>query len=246
MNYLYLLIDIFTILIPFIFSFHKKIKFNKFFLDFYKASFIVAIFFLIWDASFTKMGIWNFNSRYVMGFYILGLPIEEILFFFCIPFSCVFTYFCLDRFYNLKWNQSFESAFCISLSLILFLVGLIFIDRWYTSVTFISTAVVCLTLKYILRVSWFGKAVTVYAILLIPFLIVNGILTGTGISEAVVRYNNAENLNFRILTIPFEDVFYGFEMFLLNLYLFKYFAGKQLAMVRSMNTNYSFDPSKTV
>ena len=246
MNYLYLLVDFFTILIPFIFSFHKKIKFNRFFLDFYKASFIVAVVFLIWDATFTKMGIWNFNPRYVIGFYVLGLPIEEILFFFCIPFSCVFTYFCLDRFYNLQWNKNIENAFCIILSLGLIVVGVIFLDRWYTSVTFISTALVCLTLKYIFRVSWFGKAVTVYAVLLIPFLIVNGILTGTGIPEAVVRYNNAENLNFRILTIPFEDVFYGFEMFLLNLYLFKYFAGKQLAMVRSINTKYTFDPSKTV
>jgi lycopene cyclase domain-containing protein len=81
-------------------------------------------------------------------------------------------------------------------------------------------------LKFVLKIDWFGKAVTVYAILLIPFLMVNGILTGTGIEGAVVNYNPSENLGIRILTIPVEDAFYGFEMILLNIYLFKWFEEK--------------------
>jgi lycopene cyclase domain-containing protein len=78
-------------------------------------------------------------------------------------------------------------------------------------------------LKFYFKIDWFGKAVSVYAILLIPFLIVNGILTGTGLEEPVVRYDNSENLGIRILSIPVEDVFYGFEMILLNIYLYKLF-----------------------
>jgi lycopene cyclase domain-containing protein len=72
----------------------------------------------------------------------------------------------------------------------------------------------------VLRINWFGRAVSVYLILLIPFLIVNGILTGTGLEEPVVRYNHSETLGIRLLTIPVEDIFYGFELLLLNLLIY--------------------------
>lgn len=220
MKFLYLLIDFFTVIIPLLFSFHPKIKFYKTWKAFFVASFTVAIIFIIWDAVFTHLGVWSFNARYITGIYFLQLPVEEILFFICIPFSCVFTYYCLDKFYNLAWNPKTENLFCIFLSIALLITGLIFIDKLYTSVTFISTAFICLILKFILKINWFGKVISIYAILLIPFLIVNGILTGTGLEEPVVMYNNSENLGIRIGSIPIEDVFYGFELALLNLLIY--------------------------
>lgn len=226
MNSLYLLVDFFTVIIPLLFSFHPKIKFHLSWKSFFPASIIVAIIFIIWDSVFAHLGVWNFNPNYILGIYFFKLPIEEILFFVCIPFSCVFTYFCLDKFYQLKWNPKNEIIFCLIFSGILLVVGFIHLDKLYTSVTFLSTAFVCLILKFILKIDWFGKAITVYAILLIPFFIVNGILTGTGIGGAVVNYNEVENLGIRILTIPIEDAFYGFEMILLNIYLFKWFEKK--------------------
>ena len=223
MKSLYLLIDFFTIIVPFIFSFHPRIQFYKKWKYFFPAAIIVAIFFVIWDAVFTSMGVWNFNPRYLLGIYFWGLPIEEILFFICIPYSCVFTYYCLNKFYNLSWKPGRDSTLCIFLSAILIIAAMVFYDKIYTSITFLTTALVCLYLKFIARINWFGNAVTVYAILILPFLIVNGILTGTGPDEAVVRYNDLENLGIRIVSIPVEDVFYGFEMILLNIYFFKVF-----------------------
>jgi lycopene cyclase domain-containing protein len=220
MKFLYLLVDFFTVIIPLLFSFHPKIKFYKTWKAFFAASFTVAIIFIIWDAVFTHLGVWSFNARYITGIYFLQLPIEEILFFICIPFSCVFTYYCLDKFYNLAWNPKTENLFCIFLSIALLITGLIFLDKLYTSVTFISTAFVCLILKFIFKINWFGKVISIYAILLIPFLIVNGILTGTGLEEPVVIYNTSENLGIRIVSIPIEDVFYGFELVLLNLLIY--------------------------
>jgi len=116
-----------------------------------------------------------------------------------------------------------EKVFTIFLVLFLLIIGGIYIQRAYTAMSFLSTAVICMFLVFVVKVDWFGKAITVYMFLLIPFIVVNGILTGTGLEEAVVQYNNSENLGIRILTIPVEDIFYGLELFLLNLFLFKNF-----------------------
>lgn len=222
MKFLYLLVDFFTVIIPFLFSFHPKIKFYKTWKQFFIATSIVAVIFIIWDAVFTRLGVWSFNPRYVIGVYFLSLPIEEILFFICIPFSCVFTFYCLDKFYDLGWKDKTEKNFVIVLFIVLMLASLFYGEKYYTSITFITTAFVCAFLKFIFRVTWFGKAITVYAILLIPFIIVNGILTGSGLPHPVVSYNSNEIMNIRLFTIPFEDVFYGLELFLLNLALYKW------------------------
>lgn len=226
MKWLYLLVDFFTVIVPLLFSFHPKIKFYRNWKAFFMANILVGILFLIWDATFTKMQVWSFNSRYVSGMYFFNLPIEEVFFFICIPYACVFTFHCLDKFYTLDWKPKTEALFCLLLSAFLFLLGFLFLDRLYTSVTFISTVLVCLVLKFVFKISWFGKSVSVYTFLLLPFFIVNGILTGTGLEQPVVSYNNAENLGVRLLSIPVEDVFYGYELILLNLFFYHLFKNR--------------------
>lgn len=221
MKYTYLLVNAFTILIPFLFSFHPKIRFDRKWKSFFPASLLVALIFLSWDIAFTNMGVWSFNPDYLTGLYLINLPLEEVLFFFCIPFSCVFTFYCLDRFFNLSWHRGAERMVCIALSIFLLAAGLFNLERSYTSVTFISTGLVCLLLVFVAGITWFGKSLTVYGILLLPFLLVNGVLTGMGLEEPVVRYNDNENLGIRLLTIPIEDTAYGYLLVLLNLYFFR-------------------------
>lgn len=223
MKSLYMWINLLTISIPFLFSFHPRILFYKKWPSFFSAAILVAIVFVIWDGIFTKQGVWGFNDRYVLGIYIFKMPIEEILFFICIPFSCVFTFFCLDKFYNLQWNAQLERYFCLLFVVGLFIIGTIYIDKIYTVTTMYSTAIVCLYLKFVEKVDWFGKVTTVYAILLVPFFMVNGVLTGTGIDEPIVWYNPAGFMGIRMGTIPIEDAFYGYELILLNILMFKRF-----------------------
>ncbi|MED5256365.1 MAG: lycopene cyclase domain-containing protein, partial [Candidatus Neomarinimicrobiota bacterium] len=58
-----------------------------------------------------------------------------------------------------------------------------------------------------------------YIFILIPFFIINGILTGSFILDEIVWYNDNYNLGIRIGTIPFEDIFYGFSLLFLPLYI---------------------------
>lgn len=223
MKWLYLLIDIFTVLVPLIFSFHPKLNFYKNWKAFFLSNFFVSIIFIVWDILFTRLDVWGFNTSYILGINFFNLPVEEVLFFICIPYACVFTYHCLGLFFKSNWKHSTQNIFIAIFSLILLIIGFYSFAKLYTATTFISLACVLLFANFLINKKWLGKLILIYPILLIPFFIVNGILTGTGIAHPVVWYNDSENLGIRLLTIPVEDFFYGFELVLINVVLYEFF-----------------------
>jgi lycopene cyclase domain-containing protein len=219
----YLLVDFLTIIVPLIFSFHPKLNFHRNFKTFFLANILSAFIFIVLDILFTKIGVWGFNKNYVCGIYFFNLPLEEMLFFICIPFACIFTYHCLNFFFNIKWTSETETVFVLGTSVLLLTAGIYFHSKLYTSSAFISLGILLLALKYCARINWLAKLVIIYPVLLIPFFIVNGILTGSGLEQPVVWYNNSENLGMRLFTIPIEDIFYSFELLLLNIFFYEYF-----------------------
>ncbi|MFX5222107.1 lycopene cyclase domain-containing protein, partial [Acinetobacter baumannii] len=67
-----------------------------------------------------------------------------------------------------------------------------FREKIYTFITFLSTACSLFILKFLLKVRWIGKVSFVYLLLMPGFLMVNGILTGTGLESPIVNYNPNE------------------------------------------------------
>lgn len=222
MKYTYLLINFFTILVPFIYSFHPKLNFHKTWKSFFPAVIITGFGFILWDMYFTHLGVWGFNEQYLTGINIGNLPLEEMLFFLCIPYACVFTFHCLSL-YLPELNSSLQQKSTAVLVLIFLIAGIAGYPKLYTSVTFLSLSALLAISMWVLKTPWLGRFYIVYGILLLPFFIVNGLLTGLGLDEPVVYYNEAEMLGVRLLTIPLEDVFYGMELILINLLLYEYF-----------------------
>ncbi len=179
-----------------------------------------ALFYIIWDIFFTTKNVWSFNENYITGIKISTLPIEEVIFFFVVPYCCVFIYECV-RYYlpSLKNKSTADTALQV-LAIVLLIAGIIFYKRKYTCYTFIFTAVFIAVIywkKYYFKGFDALSFLAAYAIILIPFLIVNGFLTAI----PVVVYNDAENLGIRIYTIPFEDVFYGMLLVLMNIVVYE-------------------------
>jgi lycopene cyclase domain-containing protein len=222
LKYTYLLINFLTILFPVLLSFDRRVQFYKSWKPVFPAIALTGIVFLFWDVLFTIEDVWSFGSKYITGLTFFHLPVEELLFFITVPFACLFIYACLN--YYIKWNINPRLARIIS-SLICIAAILILIfnySRLYTLVTFSLVLVLILLFQYGFKVNWLGRFYRAYFISLIPFYIINGLLT----SIPVVLYNNAQNLGVRIGTIPAEDHFYLMALLLMNIGLFEYFRTK--------------------
>jgi len=227
-KYLYLLVDLAAISLPLAFSFHPKANFSRKWKFLWPAILLPATFFLIWDEWFTSMGVWGFNPDYLTGIYVFSLPIEEILFFICIPYACIFTYEAVGFFSNSDPLKSHQEKISVGLMVILSIVGLLNLDKWYTSVTFLLCTSYLAYLQFKVKPQYMGKYYLSFLFILIPFFLVNGILTGTGIEGEIVWYNNSENLGIRMGTIPIEDTFYGMLLILMNIAIFESLQKKSL------------------
>lgn len=225
MKYTYLLINFLTVLFPVALSFDKRVAFYKSWKFIWPGMALTGLVFLCWDVLFTVKGVWSFNSEYITGITFFELPLEEILFFLTVPFSCIFIYACLN--YYVKWELSHRLTRIISnLLLILSLFILIFnYDKLYTAVTFGLLSALIIYVQFGVKATWLSRFYMAYIVSLIPFYIVNGILTAI----PVVLYNDTENLGIRIGTIPFEDHFYSMALLLMNIGFFEYFKNRRTA-----------------
>jgi lycopene cyclase domain-containing protein len=181
------------------------------------AIFITAILFIVWDELFTRMGIWGFNPDYLSGIYILSLPIEEVLFFFCIPYACMFTYFALNHLIERDHLFPHQELISSVLIFIMLIMGCYYINKLYTGVTFLLTGLFLAYQMLKLKPRYMGRFYFAFIFILIPFFIVNGILTGLFTDEPIVWYNDDENLGIRLGTIPIEDMVYGMLMLLTSI-----------------------------
>jgi lycopene cyclase domain-containing protein len=219
----YLLILIFSALIPVIFSFEPNFQFYKKLPKLIPAISIGAFIFIIWDLFFTDAGIWGFNESYTLGIKLFNLPLEELLFFIIIPYSCIFLYEAF--YYHLDFDPFQKISRFISSYLIIFTSAIAWsnTDKSYTFSAMFFLSLIIFLAEFIFKNKELSKFYLVFLIIIIPFSIDNGILTGSFLNEPIVWYNNNENLGIRLGTIPFEDIFYGMSLVLLDFCLFKSF-----------------------
>lgn len=225
-HFLYLSVNLFSIVLPLLFSFHPRLRFVQCWKHFGWSMSSIAVLFLLWDAWFTSMGVWGFHERYLVGIYVGPLPLEEILFFICIPYASVFTYACISL---LTWlRPSNELLLSSLLALCLLVIGIMYWDRWYTSLTFLALACFLFVHVVYFQFTWMRHFYLSYLAILPFFFLTNGILTGYFTEQPVVWYNDRENVGIRLGSIPVEDLFYGMLLLMLNVCLFEQGKGRKI------------------
>ena len=84
--------------------------------------------------------------------------------------------------------------------------------------------------------AWLGRFFVSYAVVLIPFFLINGALTGSFTEAPVVWYNDAQNLGIRLFTIPIEDSMYGLLLILGTVTVYEAVNARQLQHVKPSAT----------
>jgi len=219
----YWLINLLSVSVPLLASFHPKLAMYKRWKYWFPAMLISATVFIFWDVWFTSAKVWSFNTDYVAQAKLIGMPLEEWAFFFLIPYACIFTF---ESFRKLvpNFRIRLQASKIISWALIAYWVIALALNlgHMYTMVCYgISAAVLLLCiLQYpnILR-----SYLPVFLILLVPFVLVNGVLTGSFGDAAIVSYDDTYNMGLRILNIPIEDFSYAFTLILMSLVFIRFF-----------------------
>lgn len=204
----YLLINILIIFFPLILSFDKNLKFYKKVPYVLQSIAFISTAYIIWDVIATKRGDWAFSPEHLIGFYILGLPLEEILFFITVPYACIFIFETVS-FYVKEKKLNFNKKLSIIPAVLLIILGIIFYDQNYTFTVSIFAAAFFIG-AVLFNESLLGSRNFWITMLIsfLPFLIVNYFLT----SIPVVTYNDASFSGKRFITIPYEDFLYSFSM----------------------------------
>lgn len=219
----YLLINILIILFPLVLSFDKNLKFYRNVKYVLASILIVSSAYIVWDIIATNRGDWAFSEQHLLGIYFYVLPLEEILFFITVPYSCIFIYETIKFYINEKVYPIKKNIFLIPV--ISFIVlALVFNKQAYTFTVLLYSAAFfllgVLTNSKLLTSKIFWISIL---ICFVPFFIVNYFLT----SIPVVTYNDAAFSAIRVITIPLEDFLYSFSMVSLWILFYEFFRAKK-------------------
>ena len=216
MSLVYLWINLAIILGPLCLTKHPRVAYYRNFRALGIAILVVGSLYIVWDIAVTAWGEWSFNPHYVSGIKVVNLPVEEILFFITVPYSCLFIYEAILA--TSKHTTLRMPAGVVFAAVVILAAGsLFFFDQGYTSKALGSCALFLLVALYFDRPLLESRHYWIWlTICLVPFLIVNFVLT----AFPVVQYNPDAIWGARFITIPLEDFFYNYS--LLSFYLLVY------------------------
>lgn len=202
-KYTYVTLLLLSIAGPFLLSFDKKVAFYQDWKYIALPTFWVSLAYILWDIAFTQIGVWKFNRAYLLDIFLSNLPLEEYGFFIVVPYASAFVYACLKAYFPLiphRYNRIASSSI-IALSVMMLVIAPF---KWYTSTTFLLLIISIFYWEFIRTSNIHQYLYLAWIVCILPMSYVNGVLTG----KPVLIYNDLDNCQFRLGTIPFEDFFY--------------------------------------
>ncbi|MGC4066310.1 MAG: lycopene cyclase domain-containing protein [Polyangiaceae bacterium] len=214
MRWLYLTLDGLALLGPLGLSFDKRVAFHRNYRELFAAIGLMMSLFVPMDMLFVAWDVWGFDPRYVLGVQLGNLPIEEWLFFPVVSYGCLFIYECLRYYVRTDPLARVHRPVLTTIAGIGLLLAVTHPLRIYCSLKVGATAIVVLLVTFFLRPRYLSRFLLTYLLSFIPFLLMNGVLTGAFIDGEVVWYASQHIVGVRMGTIPVEDAYYSLLMLL--------------------------------
>jgi len=211
----YVIINLSVIAIPLVLSFDRKVAFFRRWPAVVASALVVGAAYIAWDVFAAARGDWGFNERYVGAFELFGLPLGELLFFFTVPYSCLFVWEVVHAYIR---DRTFRMPLAVRLApaAAAVILAAVFRKQDYTFLVMLSVAAFVLpaawTPIFSSRNFWIFLALS-----LLAFLIVNGLLTAL----PVVVYGEEAIWGVRVYRIPLEDFFYCISLLGFNVLLYR-------------------------
>lgn len=215
-NYVYFIFNIIVLAPVVILSIVTDVKPQKNWRGLLLAYLFVSLPFVVWDIWAASAGHWGFNGKYILPGQLLGLPFEEILFFFTVPFAMMYVWGVINKHVtNKKIKIVWPSVFLLAIATISLVLTVVYWPNGYTRSAMLATM---LSLIFIV---WSGLAKSLrfwvfQMVLLAIFVVFNSILTAL----PVITYGENSIIGLRVGTIPLEDFWFNFA--LINLFLVVY------------------------
>lgn len=218
----YLLVDLLYLGLPLLLCFSGPAPFYKKWRYLWISTLVTGFFFTMWSAAFTAGGVWEFNTARVIGWYVGNLPVEEVLFYICIPFAGVFIYHTLTHVIERDYIYFHHELISSALSILLMVVGIYHLDKAVTGATFLGLGIFLAFQMIVLKPRYMSRFYFATPFIILLLLPAYAFLTGAFTVQLVVWHDAGETLDIDIGTLPLEALVYGWFLILSNVTLFEW------------------------
>jgi lycopene cyclase domain-containing protein len=219
----YWTLNLFLLMLPLLGSFHPKLQFYKRWKFWVPAVIIPAVVFIFWDVWFTAAKVWTFNPEQVASKRLVGVPMEQVAFFFLLPFAAIFMYELVQH-WAPKLILKKKHAGILSLLIVAFwLVSLsLNLSKLYPMVCF-ALCLPVLTLVWYNYSDIIRRYLLVYVLLFIPLMLLNSFFVGSLGGVNILSYSDVHQMGVHLFEIPIENFSHNFLLILMGLLFVRFF-----------------------
>jgi hypothetical protein len=183
---------------------------------------ITGIVFALINGLYHFLGVVIFAPGQVSGLYVAGMPIEQLLLCFVLPYSFILIYLYL----NSAFRTGLTDKYSLSVSNVVMglSIAMIFFaySKWHPLITFSILLLLLFYIEYMNRIRFMLQFYRSFLIALALFLLIYIPLNAFGL----IRHDVSQTIELNLAFIPFESYFGFLELGLTSILLLELFKRK--------------------